>query len=308
MQPLQNIHDHVFSRFKPGDRLVYLGNYTGFGMHSVETVDEILSFRRALMAMEGVRASDIVYLRGAQEEMLQKLLQVQFAPNPRLVIEWLLNNGMAQTLESYGICLHTLWRVAGEGVVQLSRWTGYLRNMMRRFPGHETFSGQYVRAAYYAAQQARALPSVSLPAAVQQVIPPVAYMTETAAYEELAAMAAAGGQRGGRPQAGGGFRTFYGGQEAQDSAVESGYTPLLFVSAGVDYGRPLTDQGDTLWWGNDAFHGPRSYAPFTKVFRGFDPLYKGICLENGGVTLHNGEGIVGAAIETDGSVTEMFEA
>lgn len=322
IQPLQNVHDYVFARFKAGDRIVYFGNYTGFGTQSVETVDEILSFRRALMANEGVRATDIVYLRGAQEEMLQKLLQVQFAPNPRLVIEWLLNNGMAQTLESYGICLHTLWRVAGEGVVQLSRWTGYLRNMMRQHPGHEIFSGQYVRAAYHAPRlRQTAIPALAaLPASAPVTgthnIPPIAYTAaDMQTYEEYAALAAAGGgsHRPGRSN-GSSSHSFAApdlthGQPSQSDSHPAPYTPLLFVSAGVDYGRPLTEQGDTLWWGGaEDFHAPHTYTPFARVFRGFDPQYKGIQADSAAVTLHSGDAVVGAMITPDGDISDIFES
>ena len=66
----------------PGDRLVYTGNMIGRGSAVRETMDELLSFRRALIAMPGMLADDVVYLRGAQEEMWQKLLQLQFAPIP----------------------------------------------------------------------------------------------------------------------------------------------------------------------------------------------------------------------------------
>ena len=74
---LMQIHDAVFERISPGDRLVYLGNYTGFGHHSRETVDELLIFRRLLMAQPGMKADDIVYLRGAQEDLWQKLERLQ---------------------------------------------------------------------------------------------------------------------------------------------------------------------------------------------------------------------------------------
>src|SRR5690242_7169626 len=79
---LAALHADLIRRFTPGDRLVYTGNMIGRGAAAVETLDELLSFRRALIAMPGMLASDVVYLRGSQEEMWQKLLQLQFAPNP----------------------------------------------------------------------------------------------------------------------------------------------------------------------------------------------------------------------------------
>ena len=47
---LAALHERLFSRLAPGDRLIYLGNYLGYGPAIIETVDEILSFRRKFLA------------------------------------------------------------------------------------------------------------------------------------------------------------------------------------------------------------------------------------------------------------------
>jgi len=62
---LYQVHEKIGARFQPGDRLVYLGNYLGGGQ-PIETIDELLGFRRDLLALPGMKADDIVYLRGAQ--------------------------------------------------------------------------------------------------------------------------------------------------------------------------------------------------------------------------------------------------
>ena len=89
-------------RIVAGDRLVYLGNYLGRGPDVRGTVDELLAFRRELIARPGMFAADVAYLRGSQEEMWQKLLQLQFAPNPREVLAWMLEQGVGATLAAYG--------------------------------------------------------------------------------------------------------------------------------------------------------------------------------------------------------------
>ena len=65
-------------------------------------IRNIESFYGPIMAIRGVLASDLVYLRGAQEEMWQKLLQLQFAPNPQDVLRWMLGQGVETTLRAYG--------------------------------------------------------------------------------------------------------------------------------------------------------------------------------------------------------------
>ncbi len=142
------LHDDLFPYIQPGDRLVYLGNYFGFGHHAVEVVDELLTFRRMVMAKSGMMADDIVYLRGAQEEMLQKLLQLQFAPDPGNILLWMLGNGLMSTLYSYGISPHDRIDACRQGVIGLANWTGSIREAVRKHPGHETFNTRLHRAAH----------------------------------------------------------------------------------------------------------------------------------------------------------------
>lgn len=148
LQKLHSVHESIFSQFKPGDRLVYLGNYTGYGPHARQTIDAILGYRRFILSIPGVLPSDITYLRGTQEEMWQKLMQLQFAPNPAQVLEWMLSQGMAQTMESYGIDVIEATRVAREGVIRLARWTEATRHKVYSNAGHDIFGAQFKRAAF----------------------------------------------------------------------------------------------------------------------------------------------------------------
>ncbi len=98
---LNGLHQKLISNFQAGDRLVYLGNYFGKKPNAIEMLDELLSSRRQLMAAcEGVMPEDFIYLRGAREEMLTKLMQLQFAPNPSEVMAWLLDHHLGPVIES----------------------------------------------------------------------------------------------------------------------------------------------------------------------------------------------------------------
>jgi len=147
-QRLMEMHDELYMRIEPGDRVVYLGNYIGGGTNPVETINEMLSFRRSVLAIPGMMPDDLVYLRGGQEEMWEKLLQIQFAPNPDEVLRWMLNKGLSSTLVSYGVNPEGGLIAAQEGVRALIRWTGHIRNAVRRHAGHEIFSAHWKRAAY----------------------------------------------------------------------------------------------------------------------------------------------------------------
>ena len=144
---LTALHDAVYDAIGPGDRLVYLGNYTGYGPDSLGAVDEILAFRRMILSKPGMVPGDIVYLRGGQEEMWQKLLQIQFAPSPGAVLDWILSNGISSTLHSYALSAQEGVESCRGGVMGLTKWTAKIRAAIKANPGHEVFYNQFKRAA-----------------------------------------------------------------------------------------------------------------------------------------------------------------
>ena len=67
---LTRLHGEIERRFQPGDRLVYLGNAMGHGAEVRGAIDELLSFRRRMLARPGMFLFDIAFLRGAIAEPL----------------------------------------------------------------------------------------------------------------------------------------------------------------------------------------------------------------------------------------------
>ena len=130
------LHDLIGARFVQGDRLVYLGNYLGYGEEVAATVDELLDFRRRVLGRSNGFACDVVYLRGAQEEMWQKLLQLQFAPNPGEVLAWMVQAGVEATVRAYGGDLRQGFAATRDGPRTITRWTSALRTAMNAAEGH----------------------------------------------------------------------------------------------------------------------------------------------------------------------------
>lgn len=145
---LISLHDALYDKIQPGDKLIYLGNYIGYGTNAVACIDEILTFRRLLLAKPSMMAKDIIYLRGGQEEMWQKILELQFAPCPSNVLLWMLGNGLSSTLQAYGLCPHDGIEACASGVMGITKWTNKIREAIRKHPGHETFGTQLLRAAH----------------------------------------------------------------------------------------------------------------------------------------------------------------
>ncbi len=152
IERLDRVHITIAERFAPGDRLLYLGDYLG-DADSALLIDRLLAFRTYLLAAPGMIANDIVYLRGAQEEIWSKLLQIQFAPNPAEVLRWMLARGARETLMAYGGDAEEGVLSAREGAMALTRWTNRLREAIRRRPGHDTFMSVLRRAAFTEADQ-----------------------------------------------------------------------------------------------------------------------------------------------------------
>ena len=144
---LARLHADMEKRFAPGDALVYLGDYLGHGESICATLDELLLFRRKILARRGVMACDVVFLRGAQEEMWSKLIQIHYAFNPAEVLEWMLARGVEATLRAYGVDPARGLTRARAGAVELVRWTEELRRAMQAHPGHETLINALRRAA-----------------------------------------------------------------------------------------------------------------------------------------------------------------
>jgi len=144
---LKAINEAMFKGFRPTDKLVYLGNMIGHGPWVRETIDELLLMRRRLMSEKGVDPKDVVFLRGGQEEMWQKLLVLQMAADPAGVFKWMVGHGIEATLNAYGSSAAEGLDAAEHSVIKLTRWTNMLRDRLRENDGHTTFFSSLKRAA-----------------------------------------------------------------------------------------------------------------------------------------------------------------
>jgi serine/threonine protein phosphatase 1 len=143
---LRDLHAALAARIQPRDRLVYLGNYLGHGGDIIGTVDELIAFRREVLCVPGMMPQDVVFLRGVQEEMWQKLLQLQLAMNPPDVLGWMMERGVTATIKAYGGTPGEGLAAARGGTVTLTRWTSGLRSNMYAHPGHRELMSQLKRA------------------------------------------------------------------------------------------------------------------------------------------------------------------
>lgn len=238
---LSNLHAALVDRIRPADNLVYLGNFVGRGADVRGVVHEMLVFRRALMARDpNEDHGDIVFLRGSQEEMWHKLLQIQFAPNPREVFQWMLSQGVGPTIEAYGGMVSEGQSAARMGAVALSQWTNKLRTAVRSVDGHDRLLNSLQRAAF----------------------------------------------------------------------TQSG--SMIFVNAGLDISRPLSEQSDTFWWGGFGFdHLTGLYADCKRIVRGTDRNRGGTTIQDVTACIDGGCGfggtLVAACFDADGHLVDLLD-
>ncbi len=148
LKSFNSIKNFIIKNFEKKDKLIFLGNIIGLGENSKETLSSIIDLRFSLMSKFKLNPSAIIFLRGAQEEMFNKLLQLQIAPNPTEIINWMFEHGVDKTLKSYGFNKNEVLNVASSGTVAISKWTSKLNQILQENLGHKEYFLNLKHAAY----------------------------------------------------------------------------------------------------------------------------------------------------------------
>ena len=144
----QSIKKYILSNFKNGDKLIFLGNVIGYNKASKAIITDVLNLRFNLMAKFNLNHEDVVFLRGAQEEMFSKLLQLQIAPNPREITDWIFSHGVDQTIVSYDFDPDQFRNISTQGTIQINKLTSKLNKKITETPGHKEFFSNLKHAAF----------------------------------------------------------------------------------------------------------------------------------------------------------------
>ena len=148
LKSFTSIKKHILQNFENSDKLIFLGNIIGLGENSKETLSSVIDLRFNLMSKFKLKSESIVFLRGAQEEMFSKLLQLQLAPNPSEIVEWMFDHGVNQTIRSYGFLESEVKNIASSGTLKISKWTSQLNRVLHLNPGHTQYFLNLKHAAY----------------------------------------------------------------------------------------------------------------------------------------------------------------
>lgn len=146
---LNAVHEQIWRDFRPGDKIVYMGNYLGNPdtPDNPDVIDSIILFSNAMVGEGLASHDDIICLRGLREDLWLKTLQLQFANKPIDVLTWLLQNGMEGMINHYGSTGEEGLSACRSGLIPLIRWTKRLNENMRLRTGHALFYNSLKRAA-----------------------------------------------------------------------------------------------------------------------------------------------------------------
>ena len=148
LNSFNSIKEFLLNNFEENDKLIFLGNVIGLGNNSKETLSSVIDLRFNLMSKFKLKPDSVIFLRGAQEEMFSKLLQLQLAPNPSEIIEWMFDHGVNETIKSYGFPEDEVINVASSGTMNISKWTKNLNKVVHNTSGHTQYFLNLRHAAY----------------------------------------------------------------------------------------------------------------------------------------------------------------
>ena len=148
LNSFNSIKNYILNNFNADDVLIFLGNIIGLGDDSKETLNSVLDLRFNLMSKFKLKPESIIFLRGAQEEMFSKLLQLQLAPNPSEIVNWMFEHGVNKTINSYGFSEDEVRNITTSGTIKISKWTSSLNKALYKNSGHTQYFLNLKHAAY----------------------------------------------------------------------------------------------------------------------------------------------------------------
>jgi len=148
----EKVCEKITKKFTALDRLVFTGNLLGSNLddtnESSRVIDIALKLRSKFMCNKFFDISDIVFLRGYSEELLEKSIELHMSPNPLELVEWMYSKGLDQILKSYNIQDNLLDNAARNGAAALSRASSEIRLAINKKPGHTNYLSSLKRLAF----------------------------------------------------------------------------------------------------------------------------------------------------------------
>ena len=146
LKSFTSIKKYILKNFETTDKLIFLGNVIGLGNDSKETLSSVIDLRFNLMSKFKLKPESIIFLRGLKKKCLL-IVQLQLAPNPSEIVEWMFDHGVNETVKSYGFSENEVKNIASSGTINISKWTSNLNQALHN-PGHTQHFLNLKHAAY----------------------------------------------------------------------------------------------------------------------------------------------------------------
>lgn len=143
------LHEFLKNALRPADKIIYLGNY--LGPHSAWTgeglavIDEMMAFKNTLISVHNMAHNDVIFLKGAGEDLLIQALR--FAFQPPAWLDAALAHGLEHYLLPYGLHAQDMARAAQQGRPTMNHLSHTLDQAIRAEKGHKTFYTHLKKAA-----------------------------------------------------------------------------------------------------------------------------------------------------------------
>jgi len=113
--------------WQPGDRAIFLGSQIGVGKDALAVMDALVRFRDWVEDR-----GHVLWLRGIQEELVERFATLHFAQDPVGVLDWMVaEHGFDHLLSQMGGQVDQVNIAAGQGAAELARHTGALCEQWR---------------------------------------------------------------------------------------------------------------------------------------------------------------------------------
>ena len=144
--PLLKALDLIQTYFQPGDHVVCLGNQIGPAGQSKEVMKALVNFQAWVADQK--TDGQVLWLRGAQEALLDQFYTLHFAPDVSAVLTWMMEtHGFDQLMAQFGVSMEHIEGAMGQGAAALARLTSTVREEIRSVPAHAAYLDGCTRAA-----------------------------------------------------------------------------------------------------------------------------------------------------------------
>ena len=141
-EPLAAALAHTAQAYEPGDHMILLGSQIGCGGGSPQVMEQLAQAKQALTGR-----SEILWLRGIQEELLDRFFTLHLAPDPAGVLTWMFKTHRFDSLLEQFSCLpDDAISACHQGAANLARFAARVRNQIWALGGARAYFDACVRA------------------------------------------------------------------------------------------------------------------------------------------------------------------